>query len=107
MGRALDLVGHRNREILEGNPAFSVFGGQKLVGPEPELADPLASTNRAEGDRKVLRRSRKAPPFSASALYRAGKSGVVTSRTRGATSRFEGGGGGAARHDAQRKALAA
>ena len=77
---------------------FPSFGGQKLVGPEPELADPLASTNRAEGDRKVLRRSRKAPPFSASPL---------TSRTPGATSRFEGGGGGAARHDAQRKALAA
>jgi len=42
MSRALDLVGHRNREILEGNPAFSVLGSQKLVGPEPELAGPLA-----------------------------------------------------------------
>jgi hypothetical protein len=41
MGRALDFVGQGEREILEGNPAFSIRRGQKLVGPEPKLAGTL------------------------------------------------------------------
>jgi hypothetical protein len=53
IGRALDLVGERDREILERNPAFPVLGGQKLFGPEPELAGPLAVEEQGpEGDRK-------------------------------------------------------
>ena len=42
MGRTLDFVGECNCEVLEGNPAFAVGSGQKLVGPEPELARPFA-----------------------------------------------------------------
>src|SRR5262249_53008476 len=55
VGRPLDLVGECNCEILKGNPAFSVCGGQKLVGPEPELAGPLP------GDEQ--RRRRQEGPF--------------------------------------------
>ena len=49
MGRALDLVGECNCEVLEGNPAFAVRSGQKLVGPEAELAGPLAGHEQGRG----------------------------------------------------------
>ena len=42
MGRALNFVGHRHRIILVGDPASAIGRGQKLVGPEAELAGPLA-----------------------------------------------------------------
>src|SRR5258707_1357600 len=42
MGRKLDFVAQRDCKILKGNRAFSVGSCQKLVGPEPELAGPLA-----------------------------------------------------------------
>jgi len=81
MSRALDLVGHRNREILEGNPAFSVLGSQKLVGPEPELAGPLALDEEGrrgqEGPVQLLLLPEEVEEgrLSASALDRAGNRG--------------------------------
>ena len=49
MGRTLDFVGQGDREILKGDPAFSVRGGQKLVGSEPELGRPLARDEQGRG----------------------------------------------------------
>jgi hypothetical protein len=42
MGGVLDLIGQGEGEILKGNPAFSVPRDHELIGPEPELAGPLA-----------------------------------------------------------------
>src|SRR3954471_11069597 len=52
MGRTLDFVGKRNGKILKRNPAFAVGGGQKLVGPEAELAGPLAGGEQRRGRQK-------------------------------------------------------
>src|SRR6185295_4073073 len=49
MGRTLDFVGECNCEVLEGNRAFAVGGGQKLVGPEAELSGPLARHEQGRG----------------------------------------------------------
>src|SRR6185312_13655637 len=49
MRRPLDLVNECNCEIGEGNPAFSAFIGQEPVGPEAELAGPLALGERRRG----------------------------------------------------------
>jgi hypothetical protein len=93
MGRTLDLVGHGDRKILKRDPALSGRINQKLVRSQTELAGPAAEIQqrrrRQEGQfssRSCRNRSRNTPPFSASALYAAGKSGTVTSLTPGATS---------------------
>src|SRR5206468_7672422 len=52
MGRALDLVGECNCEILKADPAFAVRGGQELVGSEPELAGPTPRGEQGGGREK-------------------------------------------------------
>jgi len=52
MGRTLDFVAEGDRKILKGNPAFAVRAGQKLVGPEAELAGPLAGGEQRRGRQK-------------------------------------------------------
>ena len=82
MGRMLDFVSECNCEILKGNPAFPVCGGQKLVGPEPELARPLRrplTAPRATGrsssvDRRPTPRSRPCIPRESPAASPAGRS---------------------------------
>src|SRR5438045_7421205 len=95
MGRTLDFVGERNCEILKGNPAFPVGGGQKPVGPEPELARLLAGhkqgRRRQKGPVRVLilpQQVQKGAALLGLGLVCHGKAGVVTSWTPGATSRL-------------------
>ena len=95
MGRALDLVGECNCEVLEGNRAFAVGSGQKLVGPEAELAGSLAGhkqgRGRQEGPVQFLLGPEQVEEGGALLGFRLvchGKAGVVTSRTPGATSRL-------------------
>src|SRR5205807_9732321 len=52
MGRALDLVGECNREVLTGNRAVAVGCGQKLVCSEAELSGSLAGGEQGRGRQK-------------------------------------------------------
>ena len=53
MGRPLDLVGHRDRKILERDPALARRIDQKLVVPKRNLPVRFPGSNSADGDRKV------------------------------------------------------
>src|SRR5581483_1593913 len=49
MGRTLDLVGHRNREVLERDPALAVRIDQQLVLSQTELAGPVPEIDQCRG----------------------------------------------------------
>jgi hypothetical protein len=76
MGRPFDLVGERNGEVGEADPALAVRICEKLVGTEPELAGPLPRNEQRRGRDEgpvqlalLPQQVRKAAPASASALY--------------------------------------